>query len=47
MCYTELDVALVRFLIIELVPSTTFGKGCARIKYGQTAGIDALMEACK
>jgi hypothetical protein len=34
-------------LIKELVPSTSLGKGCARIKYSQTVGIDALMDACK
>lgn len=41
------DAAWVLPLIKELVPSTSLGKGCARIQYSHTAGIDALMDACK
>lgn len=34
-------------LIKELAPSTSIGKGCARIKYSNESAIEALMDACK
>ena len=41
------DDTRVLSLIKELVPSISLSKSCARIKYNQEAGIDAMMDACK
>jgi uncharacterized protein YdhG (YjbR/CyaY superfamily) len=43
--YTD-DTSLFT-LIKELVPSTSMGKGCVRIKYSNEFAIEALMDACK
>lgn len=41
------DATWVLPLIQELVPSTSLGKGCARIRYSNANGLNALMDACK